>query len=142
MGCHKVILASFASIVMLSGSGCSSSPVVSGAALGTASGAAAGALVGSAIANGDVVASALLGGAIGLPVGIYLGMRYQANEEAREQERLYAKYLDNQDKIREREKELEQLRDELLSDAPPSTPADPSLQRRLYMGPTLGVPTR
>lgn len=116
--------------------GACASSIGAGAAAGTAAGAGIGAIAGAAISRGDVLGSALLGGAIGLPLGILISYQMQKNKEAELEQQKVAQYMRNQQLIVDREKEIEALRYEVLSDAPTETPKqDPDY---LYMGPSLG----
>lgn len=134
------LLAPFGVSSLLLMSACAS-PVATGAVLGTSAGAGAGALVGSVIANGDIAASALLGGVIGLPLGLALGMHWQKQtDEAIEMAKM-DQYLRNQQDIISREKEIDALRQGVINEAPRELPSD-HLKEHLYMGPSLGVPTR
>ncbi len=117
------------------------SPVANGAMLGTAAGAGTGALVGAAISSGDVAASALLGGAIGLPLGIALGVHWQRQSEEAVEMAKMNQYMLNQQNIIAQEQEIEAMREGVLRETPRTLPAE-ELKEHLYMGPSLGVPTR
>jgi uncharacterized membrane protein YebE (DUF533 family) len=118
---------------------CGLHPAASGGLVGGAAGAGTGALVGAIIANGDIAASAALGGAVGIPIGIAAGLIYDAYYSEKSQEERRAELIrTNHQRLFERERELEALRERILSESPRGLP-DPSLrERNPFVGPSLG----
>lgn len=108
-----------------------------GGVVGGGVGAGTGALIGSVISNGDVAASALAGGAVGIPVGIALGVALSSYDSEVQEQRLIARYLAQQDSIVSQEAEIQQLREEVLTDSP-SNPLYNQGVRRPFNGTTVG----
>lgn len=116
-------------------------PLATGAVGGSALGAGTGAIIGAVIANGDIASSALLGGAIGLPVGLAIAAAYDYNSERTIQEAKDSDIRRNQRELMARQRYIDELREELRSDAPSGNPAEERQEYR-YMGPSLGNPYR
>ncbi len=112
-----------------------------GAVFGTIAGVGTGALVGTLLSRGDVAASALLGGAIGLPVGLMIGYHLEQKAAESVEQTKVNKYMNNQDRIYKREREIEALREEVVGDSPVYE-SDDAEAVRLYKGQTLGNPNR
>ncbi len=120
--------------------GCGSVPKngAMGGVVGAGVGAGTGAIIGSVISNGDVAASALVGGAVGIPVGIALGIALSSYDSEVQEQRLIARYLEQQNSIVSQEGEIQQLREEVLTDSP-SNPYYNQGVRRPYNGVTAGT---
>lgn len=113
--------------------------VATGGLIGGVAGAGTGALVGAVIANGDIAASAALGGIIGIPIGIAAGIIYDQYYSEKSKEDVRAELIrTNHQRIFERERQLEALREQINSEAPRGLP-DPSLrEKNPFVGPSLG----
>jgi H+/gluconate symporter-like permease len=123
-------------------SGCSDTtihakPLAVGAVSGAAAGAGTGAIVGAIIANGDIAASALLGGAVGIPVGLALGALYDYNSQENVAQRKQKEINRNQDEIYTRQRELDDLREQIRNDGPSGNPSE-SDRYYHYNGNTYG----
>ena len=133
----RSILPVFISIALV-GCGSVAKDGALGGVLGAGVGAGTGALVGSIISNGDVAASALAGGAIGLPVGVAFGVLALTSYDSKVQDdRLIARYLDQQASIVDQEAEIQRLREEVLSDAPRNLNYNQGVRHQFY-GTTIG----
>lgn len=106
---------------------------VGGAAIGAGTGAA----IGSLISNGSVGQSALLGTAIGAPVGIAAGALYSTYSQNRQIAEGAEAIKANQQDLLARERELEELRKDIVDDASAVKPS-PSRIEPTYVGPRLG----
>jgi hypothetical protein len=126
--------------VMATSSGCSSfhtEPLVMGSVGGAAAGAGTGAIVGALIANGDVAMSALLGGAVGIPIGLAIGAIYDYHSEPTQRERNEVIIQKNQEDIFNRQRQLDDLREEIRNEGPHGNPNE-SDRHYHYNGPTYG----
>jgi hypothetical protein len=142
IGMNKSILSLLICCVAVLSSGCSSSafhakPLAIGTVGGAAAGAGTGAIVGALIANGDIAASAMLGGAIGVPVGLAIGMVYDYYSERSISERNAVEIQRNQVEIYKRQRELDDLREQIRRDSPNANPPE-SDRYYHYNGPTYG----
>ena len=130
MKCMHRILSSFCLLFVVTvSSGCSDTtihakPLAIGAVSGAAAGAGTGAIVGAIIANGDVAASALLGGAVGIPVGLALGALYDYHSTENVAQRKQKEIDQNQKEIFSRQRELDDLREQIRNDSPSGNPAE------------------
>ncbi len=106
---------------------------VGGAAIGAGTGAA----IGSLISNGSVGQSALLGTAIGAPVGIAAGALYSTYSQNRQIAEGAEAIKANQQDLLARERELEEMRKDIVDDASAVKPS-PSRVQPTYVGPRLG----
>jgi hypothetical protein len=134
---RSVVFASIFSISLLSGCGSVTSNGVLGGFAGAGVGAGTGALVGSLIANGDVAGSALLGGAVGIPVGIALGVALSAYDPQVQEDRLIARYINDQETIIAQQRDIERLRADVFMDAPRNPNYNLGV-RKPFHGATLG----
>ncbi|MCO6430755.1 MAG: hypothetical protein J5J00_07830 [Deltaproteobacteria bacterium] len=132
---------SLAASLLLAACSGPTAPVATGGAIGTLAGAGTGALVGAAISSGDIAASALLGGAIGLPVGLALGYSWKRQTEDAQARSREQQYIANQRAIMEREEEIQLMREDMMREIPRNRLSD-SEKQHIYVGPSLGVPTR
>lgn len=126
--------------VAASSAGCGgfhTAPLAVGTVGGAAAGAGTGAIIGAVIANGDVAASALLGGAVGIPVGLALGAVYDYHSERSVGERKAEEIKENQSEIFARQREIDNLREEIRNEGPQGNPSD-ELREYQYGGPSVG----
>lgn len=138
----KSILSILVLCIALLSSGCSSSafhakPLAVGTVGGAAAGAGTGAIVGALIANGDIAASAMLGGAVGIPVGLAIGMVYDYYSDRSISERNAVVIQKNQVEIYKRQRELDNLREQIRNDGPTGNPRE-SDRYYHYNGNTYG----
>ena len=146
MSLERAMTRTFSSLcllfVVIMASACSDTiihakPLAVGAASGAAAGAGTGAVVGAIIANGDIAASALLGGAVGIPVGLALGALYDYHSQENVAQRKQKEIDRNQDEIFTRQRELDNLREQIRIDGASGNPTE-SDRYYHYNGNTYG----
>ena len=138
---RSLLSALFCTVVLSSGCGFHTTPLVVGSTGGAAIGAGTGAIIGSSISGGDVVASTLLGGAIGLPVGLAAGMIYDYYSADTVTEIKINDLKNNQKEILARQREIDALREEVQGDIPKGNPPEDNREYQ-YLGASLGNPYR
>ncbi len=123
--------------------GCSNAPypdmtdTLVGGVSGAAIGAGTGALIGNVISNGNVAKSALVGGAIGVAAGATIGALYQSAKDQGTVMINNSQIRSNDRAIKSGYQEIQETRQELLSDVS-GMDVSPSSGEYRYTGQKLG----